>query len=199
MNRFFKVIAVLLIALTSTVVTANAQIFMYGVTAGANVSNYKLTDVTAGTEISSSQLGYQAGLWTGINLPLIDVTAEALWVHNKMAFADSDDASIVSNSVEIPVLAALSIFGPLQLKAGPSFMVYNDAKAKYADGEESLDGSVKSSLGYVIGLGLNISKIRFDVRYNGQFKKESAFGLENTVSDYDIQASTISASIAYKF
>ncbi|MFI3265182.1 MAG: outer membrane beta-barrel protein [Rikenellaceae bacterium] len=198
MNKFFKSIVMLTVALSATAFVANAQIY-YGVTAGANVSNFKLTDA-ANTDLSSSQLGYQAGVMAGIDLLFLEVGAEALWVHNTMNLDGYDsDNKVVSNSVEIPVLASLSILGPLNVKVGPSFMVYNDAKIKYADGHEDLN-AVKSSVGYVVGLGLNIFKLTFDVRYNGQFKKDTSFlGIDSTASEYDIKASTFSASVGYRF
>ncbi len=197
MNKFFKAALMLAVALSATTFMANAQLY-YGVTAGGNVSSFKLIDA-ANTEISKSQLGYQAGITAGIDLLLVEVGAELLWVHNKMSVDGYDsDNYITCNSVELPVLASLSLFGPLNIKAGPSFILYNEGKAHYGDGYEYL-GSVKSTLGYVIGIGLNISKITLDVRYNGQFEKGTVLGYEVTGADYDIKASTFSASIGYRF
>ncbi|MFR9585689.1 MAG: outer membrane beta-barrel protein [Rikenellaceae bacterium] len=199
MNRFIKVVAVLAVVLSSTVLSASAKIpfLMYGVSAGTNVSSFKLLDA-ADTSLGESQFGYQAGAMVGLDLPIIELSAEALWVHNKMTFSDYDTSSITSNSIELPILASIPILGPIRLKAGPSFMIYNNAKANYDDGYEDL-GSVKSTVGYVVGLGLKITKITFDLRYNGQFKKDTAFGIENTTSEYDMNASSFSASIGYRF
>ncbi len=197
MNKFFKAVLMLTVALSATTFMANAQLY-YGVTAGGNVSSFKLTDAS-NTEFSKSQLGYQAGITAGIDLALIEVGAELLWVRNRMDVDGfSSDNYITSNSLELPVLASLKLFGPLSVKAGPSFILYNEAKAHYGDGYDYL-GSVKSTLGYVVGLGANIWKLTLDVRYNGQFEKGTVLGYEVIEADYDINAGTFSASIGYRF
>ncbi|MFI3279539.1 MAG: outer membrane beta-barrel protein [Rikenellaceae bacterium] len=197
MNKFFKAVLMLTVALSATTFMANAQLY-YGVTAGGNVSSFKLTDA-ANTELAKSNLGYQAGITAGIDLAIIEVGAELLWVHNRMDVDGYDsDNYITSNSIELPVLASLRILGPLSIKAGPSFILYNEGKAHYGDGFEYL-GSVKSNLGYVVGLGANIWKLTLDVRYNGQFEKGTVLGYEVTDADYNINCNSFSASIGYRF
>ncbi len=210
MNRFLKVIAVLAVALSAATFSAKAQSLpslFYGVTVGANVSNYSLTD-TEGLDLSKGRAGYQAGVLVGINiLTPLDITAEVLWVHNSMSFNKTvfGNSRISGNSVELPILAELKILGPLRVKAGPSFQLYNNTKAHFGDGYENLE-SVKSSLGYVLGVGLNLSKFTFDVRYNGQFEKDLKFSLENiptmlgnASSNFDINAGSFSAAVGYRF
>lgn len=201
MNKFFKVITVLVVMLSSATFAAKAQsipFLMYGVSVGTNISSFKLADAADVDLSKTSQFGYQAGAMVGLDLPIIELTAEALWVHNKMTLNDYTSASVTSNSVELPVLASLPILGPIRVKAGPSFMIYNKAKANYADGYVDL-GAVKSSVGYVVGLGLNLFSLTFDVRYNGQFNRDTVLGLENETSSYDINASSFSASVGYRF
>ncbi len=201
MSKFFKAALMLAVALSATTFMANAQIY-YGVTAGGNVSSFKLTDA-ANTELAKSNLGYQAGITAGIDLVLIEVGAELLWVHNRMDLDGyNSDNYITSNSIELPVLASLRLLGPLSIKAGPSFILYNEAKAYYGDsGKHGGDylGSVKSSLGYDVGLGANIWKLTLDVRYNGQFEKGTVLGYEVTEADYNINTGTFSASVGYRF
>ncbi|MFI3316364.1 MAG: outer membrane beta-barrel protein [Rikenellaceae bacterium] len=200
MNRLIKVIAVLAVALSSTALTASAKIpfLMYGASAGLNVSNVKLsTDL--GDLSTSDQLGYQVGGMVGLDLPLIELTAEALWVHNKMNLTDFADADITCNTIECPILVSLPILGPLRIKAGPSFNIPINARANYADGYDSL-GAIKSTVGYAVGLGLNLFNLTFDVRYNGQFNnQDTVFGVENISSSYDVKVSSFSASIGYRF
>ncbi len=203
MSKFFKTIAVLAVALFSTTFSANAKIpfFMYGVSAGANVSNIKISSDVGSDLKESNQYGYQAGAMVGLDLPLLEITAEALWVHNQMTATLNDKTGdIKSNTIEFPIMASLPILGPIRLKAGPSFNIPVNAKIDYGSGNEDDLGAIKSSLGYAVGLGLNIFKLTFDVRYNGQFGDQTAImGIESTGTEYDIKANSFSASIGYRF
>ncbi len=200
MKRLSRIFTVASIFMIFAAVTAKAQLY-YGVKAGANISTAGVPDAMS----VRSEYGYQAGVVVGAEIPVvgIGVEAEALWINNKMSFTDNE-GDISSNSIEIPVMATIPILPiiPIRLKAGPSFMLYNKADVSYDDGTtEELD-AVKASIGYTIGLGLNIVKFTFDLRFNGQFKSSTPFNSifgDNTPSKYDLRANNFSASIGYRF
>lgn len=201
MKRFLKIVTVAFVLISTTAISAKGQsipFFMYGVSAGTNISNYKLIS-TDNQDLAKSALGYQLGVMIGLDLPILEVTAEGLWVNSKMSASSSDLNNITSNSFEVPILASIPILGPLRIKGGPSFMLYNNAKVKYSDGSKESLGVVKSSLGYVLGLGINLFSLSFDVRYNGQFNNQDTIFGTNTPSEYDIKAHNISASVGYRF
>lgn len=174
---------------------------MYGVSVGTNISTFKLQDA-ANNNLAHSQCGYQLGVMAGLDLPIVELIAEVLWVNSKMEFSSDNSTYIKSNSIELPVLVSVPVLGPLRVKAGPSFLLYNDAELKYPSGSESID-RVKSTLGYVIGLGVNLTNITLDLRYNGQFSDRETFfdvlNITNEPSQYDIAAHTVSLSVGYRF
>ncbi|MFI3285229.1 MAG: outer membrane beta-barrel protein [Rikenellaceae bacterium] len=203
MKRLSKIFAVASILTILATINANAQ-FYYGVKAGANISTVGTSEALK----ARSEYGYQAGISVGAEVPIlgVGVEAEGLWVNNKMTFINEDGnkGDVISNSIEIPIMASIPVFPiiPIRVKVGPSFMLYNKAEANYTNGtKEDLD-AVKSSIGYTIGLGLNIVKLTFDVRFNGQFKSSTPFNSffgENVPSKYDVRANTFSASVGYRF
>ncbi|MFI3333301.1 MAG: outer membrane beta-barrel protein [Rikenellaceae bacterium] len=204
MKRLFKSIVMsvaLLLVATLSVKAQSIPFVMYGISVGSNISTFKLQDV-ANNNLSKSQCGYQLGVMAGLDLPIVELTAEVLWVNSKMEFSSDNSTYIKSNSVELPILASVPILGPLRVKAGPSFLLYNDAKLTYPSGSESID-RVKSTLGYVVGLGLNFTRVTIDLRYNGQFTEKetlfSAININNEPSKYDIAAHNVSLSVGYRF
>ncbi len=201
MKRISKIFAVAALIIATATISANAQIY-YGVKAGANVSTVSAVD---GLGDATSQYGYQVGATMGAKIPIIGigVEAEAMWVNNKMAFANGLD--INSNSIEIPVMASVPIFPmlPIYIKAGPSFVVYQQATTDILGKSIDLD-PVKSTIGYTVGLGVKLLKVTLDVRFNGQFTGSHPFGdafnIENVASTYgDIHTNTISATVGYRF
>ncbi len=206
MKRITKIFIVAALFVATATTSASAQIY-YGVKAGANVSSTSISGMEEiGFDEAQSAYGYQAGVVLGAKIPIIGIgiEAEGLWVNNKLTFTDGAD--ITSNSIEIPVMASIPLLPmlPIALKVGPTFMVYNDAKVKYDNGTTLGLDPIKSTVGYTVGLGLNILKFTLDVRFNGQFKGSNPFenvisGLENTASSYDLRTNTFSASVGYRF
>lgn len=209
MKKITKIFAVAALFTAMATVSANAQVY-FGVKAGTNLTttSVNIKDVKS-VQLSkdSGDYGYQAGIVVGAKVPIIGlgIEAEGLWVNSKIDFGDG--GKVHSNSIEVPVMAVIPVpILPITVKAGPSFMLHNDAKVKYADGKEMEVGPVKSSIGYTLGLGLKISKITADLRFNGQFKSEKPFekmidglNIENTLSQYDLRANSFSLSLGYRF
>ncbi|MFR9504325.1 MAG: outer membrane beta-barrel protein [Rikenellaceae bacterium] len=204
MKRISKIFAVAALLIVSATLSVNAQVY-YGVKAGANVSTVGISDALEDISNNKSAYGFQVGGVLGAKIPIIGigVEAEALWVNNKMSLG-GDIGEVVSNSIEVPVMASIPVLPllPISLKVGPSFVLYNKAKS----GDIDL-GEVKSNVGYTIGLGLKVSKITFDVRFNGQFTSSSPFAniisnatnIDVNDSIYNIRANTFSASLGYLF
>lgn len=60
----------------------------------------------------------------------------------------------------------------LRINVGPVFTVMNDCK--YAEGNnEMFFGSMRPTVSYMLGLGLNFGHTLIDFRYNGQFDSKS--------------------------
>ncbi len=170
----------------------------YGVGVGANISSIQSynDDINIG-----SGWGFQVGAHVGLDLLIVSITPE-IWYTSSYAAYDAaklggDFGTLNVESLDVPIIASISILGPLKLKVGPSFSLWS--KATLPSGEEFTNA--KSSCGYVAGVGLEFLNIGIDLRYNGQFSK-SILPLGSTVQstlDPQIRANSISVIMNYSF
>ncbi|MFR9650174.1 MAG: outer membrane beta-barrel protein [Rikenellaceae bacterium] len=195
-----KVIVSLLVMVVLGVSTnrAFALGLNYGFGVGTNISSIKSLD----EDISiGSGWGYQIGAHAGIDLAFMGVTAE-LWYSGINAsydavLAGSNSGTLKVKSIDVPILASVSIFGPLKIKAGPSFSLWSNATLP--NGMKF--NNVRSTYGYVAGIGLDFMSISIDLRYNGQFSSTILpLGVDNpSISDPSIRANSCSIIMSYSF
>ena len=89
----------------------------------------------------------------------------------KLSHADYGTLKIKTNSIDIPLIFSLRALPMLRINVGPVFTVMNDCK--YAEGNnEMFFGSMRPTVSYMLGLGLNFGHTLIDFRYNGQFRFE---------------------------
>ena len=86
------------------------------------------------------------------------------------------------SKIDAPVLVGLNILGPLNIKAGPSFQYILDNKVD-GSGFEIEDVDKDITVGYQLGAGLGLGRLGFDLRYEGAFTENTAFGLNETASE----------------
>ncbi len=201
MKKFLTIFALAALCTVAATTAASAQIY-YGVKAGVNLSTISALDAYAGAE---PNYGYQAGVVAGLKVPIIGigVEAEALLVNTKFS---AYDLEINSKSVEIPVMASFPLFPglPIHIKAGPVFTLYNSVDDVTYLGKSYPIDSIKSGVGYTVGLGVKLWKITLDARYNGQFSSASPFAaLEGVVPEVDgsadLLAGNVSMSLGFRF
>ena len=86
------------------------------------------------------------------------------------------------SKLDAPVLLGVNILGPLNIKAGPSFqyILKNELEnTNLTIGEVENDITV----GYQLGAGVDLGRLGFDLRYEGAFSENTAFGLNETASE----------------
>ncbi len=185
----------------------SAQGFFWGVVAGVSAPTTSVKNIGAGSVENIT--GFHGGLTVGFNLLLVELAPEIIYSNSTMQFKDAaqfGNAKVRTHSVEVPVLASVAIFGPLKVIAGPTFTLLSDAKATYEGGAVDNLGPIKSALGYAVGLRFKpplvpvLKNFTFDVRYNGQFgSKTTLFGVQGTDIACDINSSSFSGTIGYRF
>lgn len=163
----YLILSMLMIA----VVGVQAQSVQVGIKGALNFSNLK-SDNDQWLS-SSNRTGYQVGVWTRFG-NIIHVQPE-LYLSGKSSqieFAENSGnvkADVSFTSLDLPVLLGTRLgFGPvaLRLQAGPmmSFVVdknIGEAFSSIAD----FDNYKNNSLNIVAGAGVDIGKIRGDLRY----------------------------------
>ncbi len=189
------VLTVTLLALTT--LSVNAKMVGFGISAGSSHANYSIKGYDG---VINNNSGFQAGASVSVHLPIVSVTPEVWYSQNNF---EVNDASIMggygkvtSRAVDMPIVVGLSLFGPLQIELGPSFSLYDNAKADFLIGDSADLGHVRSAVGYVAGAKLTIAKkFIIGARFNGQFGgRENDFGRGTT---YDVRNYSYSFSLGF--
>lgn len=171
--------------IVATVVTASAQLlpsFQFGIKGGANFSTLKEISLN-----SSSRTGYLFGVWTriggaGLHLqPELYVTSKGSDLRN-----DLGKAEVKFTTVDLPILLGTRVgLGPIaaRIQAGPvvSFVMSEDDNWKDTANQLIDFKEYKNqTIGLTGGLGVDIMKLRADLRYehglSSVFKDETEKG-----------------------
>ncbi len=189
MKKLALIIAAFILCAQSTTYAIGLD---FGVEFALSQANLKVKD--SNIELDNN-LGYGVGVSAKVNLPLIDVGPE-LWYYRHTA-SDNNGGKIKSNSLDLPVVVAYNILGPLTIEGGPSFSLSNSAK--YESGSSSIDlNRIRPEMGYVVGVRVTLFKmLMISGRFNGCFSRESVdFG---GGSSYDVRFNAWSVAVGAKF
>lgn len=175
----------LIAALSFSVFAAEAKIINLGVAAGTTISNYSLEGLK---DAVNNNAGFQVGVMAEFALPIMSITPEVWYVQNSFSVADSENVKV--KSIELPVVAGITLLKFLTLEAGPRFVLYDDAKGGGYDFD-----SITSSVGYVAGAKLTLfKKVIIGARYNGEFGTSSIDALDSA-----IKCENMTLMVGYKF
>jgi hypothetical protein len=181
-----KKIAILSIAVLFVSVSANAQLFQYGLKGGINFSSIsmdEITGITDGAQVydlatGETVRGYQVGLMTRFNIAMAFVQPELYFnttggaVEQVVQGGVNEMLNVQFNRLDIPLLAGIK-FGPARINVGPvgSVMISSvNELTEISQDLETLSGSF--TWGFQAGIGLDIfKKLAVDARYEGSLSK----------------------------
>ncbi len=172
-TKSLLILSLLLLSLTSF-----SQLKL-GVRAGISTSSIKSDDITAGDvtleSVSNAKVGYHFGLVAQIKLVGLYIQPELLFssVGGQVRLKESNVSTLVDqrfSRIDIPVVVGKT-FGPLRLGIGPVFTMVLNSSSELDDFGAYDDKFKKSTLGYQLDLGLDISKIALDLKYEGSLTK----------------------------
>lgn len=112
---------------------------------------------------------------------------------------DYDLFQYTIQKIDAPVLVGVNVFGPVNIKAGPSFQYIlnndlEDSNLRISEVENEI------TLGYQLGAGINIGRVGLDIRYEGAFTENTAFSdTANENFSIDSRPSQWIFSAAYSF
>lgn len=176
-----KIIAGIIISLLF-VSGSYAQI-RFGIRGGVNSSTFKANEVinnTDGFKITypkDTRLGFHFGLISQIKLFNVFIQPEMLLTTNKNSVSVEDlnagTTKILDqtfNKLDIPILAGMK-FGPAKIELGPvaSFLLKN--KTDLLESATYKEIYNKATFGYQAGVGLEVSKLTVDFKYEGNLSK----------------------------
>jgi len=176
--------------------TSNAQLFNYGIKAGIGFSTLKMDDITGindGSDVydlitGDGVMGYHLGLQTRIKIAMIMIQPELYFnagggtVQQVVEGGATEILDVKFNRIDIPLLVGVKL-GPARLNVGPvgSFVISETTDLTELEPNFELFSSAMT-WGFQAGLGLDISKISLDVRYEGSL---SALGESFSVGGAD--------------
>ncbi len=162
-----------LITFTFLALSAHAQLDL-GLRAGAGLSRANFSELSnAVTAIESiddagHELSYHAGAYLKIGLPFVFIQTEAIFHQLNQTASINDggdirDIELDMSRIDIPILVGTKL-GPLRAMVGPVYSAHlSDLSSKIGQDIES------GTWGYQLGVGIEISRIMLDLRYEGAF------------------------------
>lgn len=187
-----KKLILVLVASLLIFTLADAQMFKWGIKGGIGFSSIKMDDVTGiqdGSDVydlvtGDGVMGYHVGVQTRIKIAMLLIQPEIYFnagggtVEQIMDGGAMEAFNVKFNRIDIPVLVGVKL-GPARINVGPvgSFVLSesNDLQELEPDFEFFTSAM---TWGFQAGLGLDISKLSIDARYEGSL---SALGESFTV------------------
>ena len=124
-----------------------------------------------------NRLGWQAGLQIGLKFRYFTIGPEVLYVRQSIKLSHRRLRNSENSKPIRSIFPSSSRFGRFRCCGStsvPSFTVMNDCK--YAEGNnEMFFGSMRPTVSYMLGLGLNFGHTLIDFRYNGQFDSKKCY------------------------
>lgn len=132
-------------------------------------------------EGSDGKIGYHVGFFGKIAFSKIYVRPELIYTRTKSSYdvnGASNDYDI--SKIDLPVLLGLKIIGPLHVFAGPAFqyILENDLENIAINDVEN-----DFSIGLHAGVGVNLGRFGFDVRYERGFSENEANFISNNITN----------------
>lgn len=180
-----KKLIIVLIASMFIFTVSNAQLFNYGIKAGIGFSSLKMDDITGiqdGADVydlitGDGVMGYHIGLQTRINIAMVVIQPELYFnagggtLEQVVEAGAREVLNVRFNRFDIPLLAGVKL-GPARITVGPvgSFILSESTDLTDIEPDFELFTSTMT-WGFQAGLGLDISKLSIDARYEGSLSK----------------------------
>lgn len=195
---------------------ADAQLFSYGIKAGLGINQLKVSDLTdlgSGADVydlvtGDNVMGYHIGVQTRVKIAMLFVQPELYFndaggIVEKVAENGANELLTVDfKRIDLPVLVGVK-FGPLRLGAGPvgSYVVKESVVNDISELDPDYTVFTNSmTWGFQAGLGVDLSKISLDARYEGSLSKlGETFSVGGADFDLDARPSQWVFSLGFWF
>ncbi len=159
--------------------------FSIGPKVGMNYSSLNFKSNTSPYQSGSNQIGYHAGLFARIDLPVIFFQPEVIFSSTGGQLEpNGSDPSLTRaidynyNRLDVPLILGINL-GGLRVQAGPvgTLMLSEDVRQS-GTGTEVRQNYRSASFGYQAGIGVDIGNLILDLKYESSL---SRYGDEITV------------------
>jgi len=164
--------SVVVIALTFISLSSYAQLFTIGPKVGLSSSKINVSEDVNAITSGESEVGFHAGLFARVSILGFFVQPEALFTSASGSIVIDNPSSNVQdvqeltyNKLDVPVMLGIKIGPLLRLQAGPAFSFILSDDARENDNLVDEINSENATVGYQVGVGLDISKFTVDLKY----------------------------------
>ena len=180
-----KKLIFVLVASLFIVTATDAQIFKYGIKAGIGFSSLKIEDLTGisdGPDVydlitGDGVMGYHLGIQTRINIAMLVIQPELYFNAGGGSVEQVRDGGVTEvlnvnfSRIDIPLLVGVK-FGPARINVGPvgSFVIKETTDLTAIEPDFTLFTNTMT-WGFQAGIGIDVSKISLDARYEGSLSK----------------------------
>jgi hypothetical protein len=119
----------------------------------------------------NSALGWQAGVFTRLSLPIVAIQPELVFSQSGTIYnSQAENISLKYTTIELPVMLGISLLGLTRIQVGPSFTCL--LLAQETDNQTANSKNVKLDyeilhVGYQVGIGVDIGRCVVDLKYAG--------------------------------
>jgi len=174
MKKLFTLFALLFFI----VATSKAQIFTIGPKLGISNTTLSLKDNIDDYKAGDAKYSYHGGVFARIKITGFYIQPEAYFNSVQGEYTDATNPNDVKtlefnqNKIDMPILIGWKM-GPLRINAGPvaSFNLGDEV-----DFDNSVSEYKSAVFAYQAGIGVDISKLIIDLRYEGNLSNQAILG-----------------------
>jgi len=182
--------------------TMSAQLDL-GLRAGLGLAQTGISNLEtaqAALETADRELSFHAGIYIKVKTPVLFIQPEVIFSQlnqsinlQQAGVSELRNIELDMNRVDIPLLIGKEL-GPLRIMAGP---VYT---ANLSDLSGDISSDIEAgTFGYQLGLGLELSKLIIDLRYEGAFSPwASNLIVDQTNYQVDMRTSQLLLCIGFE-
>jgi hypothetical protein len=179
-----------------------AQSFSLGAKAGVNLSS--LTTDMSGVSQGDQQIGFTGGVFSRIGILGFFVEPSVMYSQRKGSFQASGQTSTTRlDYIDVPVMVGYSFLSVARAYLGPNFQFLVNADQSGAKSSNfSKDNFESTGVGLQVGVGVDISRLTIDLRYDGcitNLGKKVVDQNTNQKVDYSTRANMFQLTVGYKF
>lgn len=172
----------LILFLSAFALPADAQFFQLGIRGGLSSYNVGYRDFTSLNNISiesNSELGMHLGFYTRVQLLGFYVQPELLYTRTGSSLTttnvttnNSNTSELMLQRIDVPVLVGKRFFGIARANVGPVFSSLIRADLTENNIKNNISNVYNdNSVGFQIGVGVDIWKLIVDLKYEGSLGK----------------------------
>ena len=154
------------------VYSASAQV-NFGPRISLTSTKLKLKDNVTGISEGDAEFGYQFGVFARLKLLGLYVQPELLFSDTKSTITRTaaSDVKFSFNKVDVPIMVGMK-FGPMRVQAGPALSFLTKAESDIVGTVADVKDNYNSAtVGFQAGLGIDLMKFVFDIKYEGNLSK----------------------------